>query len=206
MLFCVRWTLAFGFLMAPWPGVASAYGDAYRWCVNALPPSLWLPARVQFTSIPSSARGNDTGVEASVVRGRVRIQRKAELNSMLQGYLPIAFTMSLAIATPIAWSRRLRVIAWASASASAYVLVRAALFVPLALSGSAPDAIYMISPYAEKLREAGTWIVLSTLVGDFGIPLAIWAILVWLAAPEGTRAECTKSRARHDHAARARAC
>ena len=96
-------------LMVPWPGVREAYGTLYRGMGNLLFRTFGSSGRVYFSAVdppPTDKDHKDTLLVLENLRSGGR-STPMERNVRKDGYLPTAFAVSLILATPVPWRRRL---------------------------------------------------------------------------------------------------
>lgn len=124
--FVVRFALLYALLMAPWPGSVEAYGALYRGLVQLCTVSIDPERSVR---VYDAARGRqlgpasmDTGIQHRVPPERGygdRAVADSLRSSRHTGYMPTAMLLSLVLATPLPWRRRLR------AAAGGFLLITA---------------------------------------------------------------------------------
>jgi len=191
-----RFTLAFCALYAlfavPWPGVQEAYSSLYRRVGNALfdpygkrdvneaGESVRL-GRVEFHEAPTPDRTSDT-----IISTRLRGSRyigDAEHSPRMSGYLPTVEFLALALATPVAWRRRLVGLVVGTALVQVFVALR--IWIALTYWFSTPDTpwrMYEWRPSVWKALSLAQEAINVAPVASFAVPALLWLILLFRPA------------------------
>ncbi len=118
--------------------------------------------------------GGEHDTELVVVDPANRVQRRTQLSSHRHAYLPTAFFVALALATPVRWGMRLRCLAWGLLALHVYFALKFFIF-PLAY-GPGTDAPWTL---AAGLRSV-LWVLGATTVGWSLVPVFLWLLLVFV--------------------------
>ena len=180
--FCAGWLLAFGLLMFPWPGLSAAYAAFYRRVAGATLEIVWPGGHVEFAAQPDARGSQDSAFTVRAARGRHRISLRSAIDSHVHGYLPTAFAIALALATPVAARRRVAMLTITFITVNGYVVARAVFFVVLLCSGDKPESIFQVGSAMEAARVTCAWVVFNSLVGHFCVPIAVWIVALRLSA------------------------
>jgi hypothetical protein len=187
--FLVRFALAYGLLMAPWPGWVEAYGRIYGSAAAFLfesanpdrnvrirhvvpEPGTAAAQTVQDTVVRLEIRGVDVGMQTIPPFGTAR-------SSRYTGYVPTAFAVALVLATPLPWRRRAAAMAWAALLASGF----AALMLAIWIRGwfywqECAWLAKFSSRYELRADLSGSLVDISTWPGPYFIaPVFIWIIV-----------------------------
>lgn len=118
--FLVRFALLYAVSMAPWPGLAEAYGRFYRAAVqiaiaSADPERSVVVARAGHSARADAGAALDTHI-LTRVPGRPLDSQEQVLewvrSSRYTGYVPLALTLTPILATPLPWRRRAAALCW----------------------------------------------------------------------------------------------
>ncbi len=162
----------------PWPGLAERYSAAYRYVANAVFNPFGERGRVSFAPAPHPNRTADTMISTQM-RGS-RYIGDAEHSPRITGYLPTVEFIALALATPIAWRRRLISLGVGIMLIQAFVLVR--VWIALIYWFSTPDTPWRLYELGEWTRSALSLIFESineAPVVSFVFPAIVWLVLLF---------------------------
>ncbi len=106
MGFLIRFLVLYVLLMIPWPGVESTYRNLFVGTGDVLYRALGSGYGVRFDETKVVGKGEDTAITVRHQAARVELQ--LGINSREIGYLATVVIISLCVATPSAWRRRLR--------------------------------------------------------------------------------------------------
>jgi len=192
-LLLLLWVL----LLAPWPGVESAYASFFRGLGNVAFSRFWFwgDASVRFcdarnaeacdlppwakAQAPPPLQERDTvmALENRQVPGSVSFLRTS---SRLIGYWPTAGLVGLILATPARWRRKLLALGLGLLLVHAFILLR--LTVHLAIDGFSGDkavAIFHPGPSAARVMAYARTILNDDPVVSFVAPVVIWVALLF---------------------------
>lgn len=190
--FCVRFLIVFVLLMAPWPGVAAWYGEAFRLGNQIAFPSFGSTRVVRFLDLHSLQPGDiPPGVEAPsathVLDTLVELRSRDDpghlgylrTGSWQMGYRPTAFLIALVLATPLPWKRRGRALAWGLLVINLFVLARVGLTLLMGFSGESGVALIALSPWMRSGLEFVANFIVLEFEGDLIIPAVIWFVVTF---------------------------
>ncbi len=172
--FFVRVVAVFLFFYLAWPMVGGGFAFLFQkaghpWVALGSRGTGWLDA-------PAHADGyDDTQVVVTDVVSRQK--RTTLVSSRRHAYLPLSFSLALALATPLSWWRRLRMAGVNVAFVGLYVAAKLALF-PIAYGG---DPTFLGSGSRWIL-----WVVSAPAAGWMLPPLVIW-LMTCLRVPVWSR-------------------
>ena len=190
--FVVTFCVLYALLAIPWPGVQERYSSAYRRAGNALfdrfgkhvlnesGKSVKL-GWVEFRESPTMNRTSDT-----VIWHRLRRSKDVgvvEHSPRLTGFLPAVEFIALALATPIAWRRRVFGLLLGLVLVHGFILLR--LWMAIRFTFTEPDTYW-------QMYEAGgvSWAILRVCheainvapVASFAVPALLWLMLLFRPA------------------------
>ena len=108
--FFIRLVLIYGLFILPWPGVRSAYASFYRTCGSLAFGGLVPGGHVQFQPLPYQPGGPDTRIQYVNLQTGEEVSRKG--SSRNPAYRQTVFLISLILATPVSWRRKLLTLCW----------------------------------------------------------------------------------------------
>ncbi len=185
LTFCVLYAL----LAMPWPGVQETYSSLYRRAANALfdpfgkrgvdasGNSVKL-GRVSFEEAGQPSRTSDT-IISTKLRGS-RYIGDSEHSPRLSGYLPTVEFIALALATPIAWRRKLVGLAVGTALVQLFVALR--MWIALTYWFSTPETpwrMYEWRPLVWKTLSLAHEAINVAPVASFAVPALLWLMLLF---------------------------
>lgn len=172
--FLLRFLVLYIALMIPWPGVETAYRAVYVKGAALLYGNLGEHYGVTGKEPASGSKGPD--VEISVPRFDMGGRLTPSVSSREVGYLSTAIIVSLMLATPVAWRRRLWILSLGLALTCLFVIVR---LLPLVIYTRTAEAGILSGAV-----EPGTFHVAVAAVVKFvgfGQPMSyIVPIIIWI--------------------------
>ena len=172
--FLLRFLVLYLLLMMPWPGVETAYRTVFV-KGGAL---LYRNLGEHYDIRPPDSETKEKGPDVVIVVPRRDMGKLLELgiSSREVGYLASAVVVSLMIATPVAWRRRLWILGLGFALTCLFVIVRP---LPLVLYTRMADADILNGVVEPGLYEEALAAIVK-FVG-FGQPMSyIVPIIIWL--------------------------
>ncbi|MCH7592814.1 MAG: hypothetical protein IH989_08555 [Planctomycetes bacterium] len=171
--FLLRFLVLYLLLMMPWPGVETNYRDAFVKGGELLYRNLG-----EYYDIRLPEETKDKGPDVVIVVPRRDMGKLVELgiSSREVGYLGSVVVVSLMLATPVAWRRRLWILGLGFALTCLFVIVRP---LPLVLYTRMADAD-ILSGAVEPGAYQEALAAIVKFVG-FGQPMSyIVPIIIWL--------------------------
>lgn len=165
--------LAFLLLTGPWSAPANTYARVLRSEIHALAP--WLPGLgiVQVRQLADPQRPKAdleillSGPEPAAVRG-------TRLSSRSLGWMPVAMTLALALATPLDWRRRVKAIGMGVCGMNLLTLLSISLLVLIAGQDEHTPAWQRVTV------SIGCQLLVSNLWVSFVGPILLWLVLLVL--------------------------
>jgi len=171
--FAVRLAVAYCVLIAPWPGIDHAFGAAYRATGNGVSRLLGLCDYVEM-GVPAVVvpRGDVEIIATNPQTGR---RLRIEHGSRDWAYLPLAAGLSLVLAIPAPWPRRLRALGVLLVCISFFVLMRVALASFYGLA-----ALQVFSFSSQALDAIGKLMVgfCATPIASYVVPVIVWLVVL----------------------------
>lgn len=174
--FLLRFLALYLLLMIPWPGVESAYCSVFSQTGSFLYRNFGEHYDVQ--TVASKAEGKGPDVVILVPRYDMGGQLRLGISSREVGYLAMAVSISLLVATPVAWRRRLWILAVGFGSTCLFVIVRP---LPLVLYTRLEDAEILSetiepSAYQESLAAVAKFVGYGQPM-SYIVPIIIWVLV-----------------------------
>lgn len=173
----LRLILVYTVLMAAWPLLKGPYSAWHRAVGNTCLSLITSRGIISFQRAPV-----DDVVRDTVIHIQDRRTPGAELlvpiSARYTGYMPIAFTVSLVLATPIPWRRRVASLIIAVILAHLFILIWLALSLLDEMSN--PAAPFQLDQFTDIdkriLRFIVTNFVESVIATAYVVPIFIWII------------------------------
>ncbi len=190
--FTLTFCLLYALLAIPWPGVQKTYSSLYRRLGNALfdpfgkrgvdasGNSVKL-GRVRFEEAAQPDRTSDT-IISTKLRGS-RYLGDSEHSPRMSGYLPTVEFIALALATPVAWRRRLVGLAVGTTLVQVFILLR--IWIALTYWFSTPETpwrMYELRPLVWKTLSLAHEAINVAPVASFAVPAVLWLMLLFRPA------------------------
>lgn len=184
--FLVVFLLCFGLLTWPRPKLEEAYAQFYQYSGNKVFDPFGSSGRVHFHPPPDAGVKSDTAI--SLMNQQNGARTRFHTNSRFIAYVPTALVVSLILATPIRWRRRLWALLWGLLLINAFIIIRLFLQILGAFSGviltdagvalSSDHPLVIFSPGLFWMRCLGFLLVvfLVSSAGNFVVPVFIWAL------------------------------
>ncbi len=174
-----RLLLIYGVLAAPWPGINAGYATLFSAGGNLMFRSFMLGDSVRFRPVSHPTASDDTHIHGP--NSRTGVGRRTTPFSRRWGYLPTAFLVSLVLATPLPWRRRLGALLVALILLHACIVGELLVVVVHKLSG--PElALFHVRPPWDNLLDAANAVVEAGMVMFFMVPVLIWGLVCFRRA------------------------
>ena len=172
--FLLRFLLLYLLLMMPWPGVETNYRDAFVKGGELLYRNLGEYYDIR----PPDSETKDKGPDVVIVVPRRDMEKLVELgiSSREVGYLASVVVVSLMLATPVAWRRRLWILGLGFAFTCVFVIVRMLPLVAYTRKADADILNGVVEPgvYEEAIAAVAKFV-------GFGQPMSyIVPIIIWI--------------------------
>ena len=173
--------IAYGLLMAPWPGLATAYTKAYRASAAFMFKSFGSKGVVLFRQ--SSDTKNDVEM---LFFHRDRVDPDGQLvplgriphNTRYYGYMPTAFLIALVLATPIPLKRKGRALFWAMVIIHALLVLKLVVWVLFGFSHK-QVSVLVLSPFWNRVFVLAADIFLQNLTFALIVSFSIWILVTF---------------------------
>ena len=170
--------LIYGVLLIPWPGWHKLYGQFYQGMGNTAfgnaTEKLYLFCGPNFEKV--WPRNFDTLVTMAN-RDRLDAQGKGPLirlglDSWQMGWIPTALSISLPLATPIRWPRRVSALFWSVCLTQCFVFLSLGFFI---WNESTRISLLTLAPLWKALTDA----IETDVTAPVGVPLFV-PVLIWI--------------------------
>ena len=170
--FVIRLLMIYGVFCIPWPGVRQGYAALYRGAGNGLFGSFGSEGVVRFRPLQAGQGRFDSEIQVGK-RGSPYL-RTTQYDSTSAGYLPMAETIALVLATPIPWRRRWEALLYGVLLANGFVALRVYILLLHWFSSEQPWALY---------KPGQFWNEVLANVHGFTVPPActfLVPVLIWI--------------------------
>jgi len=174
--------LFYALLMIPWPGVQQGYASLFCDAGNLAFRSFGSIGRTRFRVVdppPANKNAVDFEIKLENIRTHAGGTFEPDRNTRKMGYLPAAFTVSLVLATPISWRRRLTAIVWAMALITAFVGLQ--LTIRLVEAFSDPNVLnqFELGLWTKRLLGILLKVVVTSPVTAYIAPIFVWILVTF---------------------------
>jgi hypothetical protein len=194
-LFLVAFTLIYGGLIVPWPGVNDAFGAGVRGWARSIFGSEGPQRVIRFGAYQGDPRlPNDTRI---ILGNRARARADGsgpvvllDLDTRGVCYIPLALLGALILATPIPWRRRLVALAWGVFWMHWYLLLIFYVYIEAhAHEASFPEP----SPFWRSILEGANYLLIVQIGASFAIPVVIWLLVTFRREDATVLRSCLRS-------------
>lgn len=171
--------LAFGLLIAPWPGWGERYARGLHRCGEAIFDPFGAKGVVRFQFTPEGTLHDTTiflGNKDMVERGKMPAARVL-LSTRYVAWLPTALVAALVLATPIPWRRRLWALAWALVLIHAFIGFILWLMILHQYNDTPALSLFLLKPFPEKILRALYQVLVTYTGAFFAVPVLIWLLV-----------------------------
>jgi hypothetical protein len=184
-----RFALAYGLLMAPWPGWVETYGKLYSsaaaFLFDSTDPNRSVRIRHFVPERGSAAEtwSQDTSVILQIRGARVGLREvplfSTGRSSRYTGYAPTALAIALVLATPVSWRRRGWALPWAVLLASGFSALMLAIWIHGWFYGQECASLAQFSAqYASRAKIVASVLEMSMDMAPYYIaPVFIWTLV-----------------------------
>ena len=201
--FFVRFLVVYVVLMAPWPGLADAWGTLFRAAAQAAFGAFGDGGAVSFRPLPAVQDRKDTEM---LLRNQrfPRAVGRTPMSSRNMAYVPTAFLVALVLATPIPWRRRAGALLFGLVLVSGFAALRLALRLLDVFSEGNVLSVFDFSPFWKGILGGAVKVLVAAPAATYIIPTFIWILvtfrrgdapaLLGLADPQEESAEARSPR------------
>jgi len=177
--FFARLLLLYILLVIPWPGLKPTYARCYSSVATLVFGSLVPGGAVRFTPMPEPMKGYD--VRMDLVNLRTSATQTAMVSSRDPAYFQTAFLVSLILATPLPWRRRLKSLVVGIVAVHAFMFLRVLLTI---LHGFARGRVGLLSPDPpwDTILSVLARVALADIVSLLMVPVLIWILITFRQA------------------------
>jgi hypothetical protein len=175
--FLIRFVLFFGLLILPWPGWNELYGQGFRAIGNAIFARdgekcvLYLAAHRQtqgFSALDTRITIGNRELVDSAGKGPATM---LGIDTRSIGWIPTALTITLIVATPIPWQRRL----WALVLG--FILIQG--FIAFSIwvyiwNESTNVSLVTLSPFWKQIADGLQYTLVTQMGISFTVPVLVW--------------------------------
>jgi hypothetical protein len=184
-----RFVLAYGLLMAPWPGWVETYGKIYSsaaaFLFESTDPNRSVRIRhfVPRRGTTAETWSQDTSVSLQIRGPSVGFREVPPFStgrsSRYTGYAPTALAIALVLATPVSWRRRGSALPWAVLLASGFSALMLAIWIHGWFYGQECISLAQFSAqYASRARMVASLLKMTGEMAPYYIaPVFIWTLV-----------------------------
>lgn len=170
--FFVILLVAYGALIAPWPGLDAAYLAFFRTTGNIVFHSIGPAGAVRFENQPP--QGDNWATKITLRNKRTGAEGRIDRCSARHGYRMAALVAALIIATPLPLRRRCLALFWGLLIANAILLFTTWLGFVDVFSAEGPLRQFTLSPFTTKVLLLAVRILTLSPEVPFAVPVFIW--------------------------------
>lgn len=179
--FFVRLAVLYTVLIASWPMVRSGYCNVFRKMGTACFSNLGQGGSATFENDPTEDGVRDTVVvTVNTTFPDARIEKRMPISARYTGYFPTVVVLSLVLATPLAWPRRLRCLTVGLVLVNVFILAWLGVSIWDDISEPLPQVPvhgFVLSPWAKSVVHFLVVNVVESLVAcSYVVPVFIWII------------------------------
>jgi hypothetical protein len=174
--------LFYTLLVVPWPGVQQGYASLFCDAGNLAFRSFGSAGRTRFRLLdppPANKNAVDYEIKLENIRTRAGGTFERDRSTRKMGYLPAAFAVSLVLATPIPWRRRLAAIVWAMGLMIAFVGFQLTLELVDAFSNPGVLNQFELGLWTKRLLGVLIKVVVKSPVAAYIAPIFVWILVTF---------------------------
>lgn len=175
--FVIRLLLIYGMFCIPWPGVRQGYAAFYRSAANGLFGSFGAEGVVRFRPAQSEQGRFDSEIQVS--KPGCPNLGVLQHDSILTGYLPMAETIALVLATPILWRRRWKALLYGVLLVNGFVALSVCITLLHLFSIEQPWALFKPGEFWSKVLARVSECVTVAPTCTFLVPVLIWILVTF---------------------------
>ncbi len=176
--FFAKLVLAYALFLTLWVGINGWYPRQLQTLGTDIFRSTILSTGSQWVVIlkPPTKKIGTYDSMLAVANRKTRAVGEQPFSSLLMSYLPLAMTLSLIIASPVSWMRRILATLLGSLFVCLWVSLALFCMVLSAYCGEPPLGIYTIGPLLTNILGFVTWVVSVSTVPQFVVPIFFWVL------------------------------
>ena len=171
--FFARFIVCFILLMLAWQVVAKPYGQFFCVFGNTFFGKFGTYGTVRFEPAENENIWDKRDTKLSFTNGKTGASAANRGRSQETGYQPMAFLISMILATPIPWSRRLKSLGWGLLLVHLFIGLR--LWILLLGTFSNPIlGLYEFGDFGTNALGFADWVLVKSFAGSYAMPVGIW--------------------------------
>lgn len=171
--FFARLAIIYGLFVIPWPGIKTGYAAFFRVSGTFFFESLIPGGSVRFEPAPNPTGRFDTVILC--VNKRTGAEAEADASSRNSGYLQTALLISLVLATPLPWSRRVWALLWGLLLVN--VAMACTTLVLLLRIFSSRGFLLELTPFWDKILEVAFGLAMTDAVTLWPVSVLTWIVV-----------------------------
>ncbi len=174
-----RFTLLYGLLILPWPGLNEIYGSYFRALGQRVFAHESGPRLLRFEAVPADIGHHlDTRIALAncnqLDRQGSGPVRYLELDTRGIGWVPTALLLALIMATPIPWRRKTWAMWWGLLLMHGFILFSVAAYI---WNGSTALSLLSLTAFWKQIAEGLEETLITQMGASFVAPVFIWILV-----------------------------
>ena len=183
LLFVLRFGLIYGLLIAPWPGAKQVY-SAYFQSLGRLVLADDGPRILHFQPLADPEHKWPSNLDTAIyLSNRFMLDAEGKAKTFMltvdawqMGWTPTAFFLSLTLATPVSWRRRLWALVWGGLLIHGFVLLTLGIFI---WNESTRLDLVMLTPFWKDIANRLEEQALNPVGPSFFAGALIWIVVTF---------------------------
>lgn len=163
--------------LGAWMIIGDWYADAYRLTATGLFRRFPPHGTVLITAAANPTRLLDS--EYQLKNNKTRVKLTQTFSARYHGYAPVRLMLSLILASPFPWSRRIWAVIWGLLLIHAWIVFELALMIFDGYTGDHGAAMYSFGPRINESIEFITHVAADTIVPRYVVPCLAWILVTF---------------------------
>jgi hypothetical protein len=180
--FLLRFAVIYGLLIVPWPGWNALYGQGFRAVGEAVFGRNDGQCVLYFE--PHRQTQGLAAVDSRIVLGNPQQADSSgkgpaqllSIDTRSIGWVPVATTAALILATPISWRRRALALLWGLLSIHAFILFSIWAYI---WNESTNISLVTLTPFWKEVADGLQYTLVTQMGVSFSVPVLIWIVVVF---------------------------
>ncbi len=182
--FILLLTVYYALLIAPWPGLEDTYARVFRAGAQYVLGSYGSAGAVRFEPGSPQDETHDTGLMA-LNKGNGAYVGMG-IDTRYEGYVPAAFLLSLALSSPVPWSRRIWALVWGLLLIHIFIALKLLVMITYLFSLDHPASLFKFSDFWNKALAGALQVIAPAPLTWLIVPIFIWILVTFRREDFGT--------------------